>query len=594
MKKNSHLFPGGIPCITDKPIVFAFHSGVSVTKTFLRSVLLIFIPTLLISYNLFAQWTTINSPTTDALYGVAYSNPATCVAVGDLGTIIRSIDGGNTWTTINSPIGDPLRAIAFNGDIGLAVGIGGKMIRTTDAGLTWTKLAKQTTKNLYSVTMTGTTAITTGEEGTILYSSDNGVTWSTAGAGTASILFGVSAHGNAAITVGGAGAVAWSPGGGSTWGLTVLGSALTFFYGVSLPDGITGYLAGINVTNGIVLRTDNSGVTWTTQTIPLTTNTFFGISFSSADTGTAVGTSGMIIHTDNGGTQWDTQNSGTIQTLNAIASLNSKNTIIVGDGGTILKSVPLCSASITPSGNLSACTPGSVLISADSGNGISYQWYKNSTAITGATNQTYTAKKTAIYYVKETTTSGCSATSDTLNLTVLTSPTATITPLGNLDICAAGSVDLQANSGVDLSYQWMKGVSSLAGATNQVYTVTTKGTYKVIVTSGNGCSKTSKGVKVIKTCKEDPSTNDFTEALSCYPNPSVGEFTLDLKSNTPSGSAILEIINTNGQKIYSEEIPVTSGEIKKVIETTSLSNGIYTLKVIEGDRNLLTRLLIQH
>jgi hypothetical protein len=44
---------------------------------------------------------------------------------------------------------------------------------------------------------------------------------------------------------------------------------------------------------------------------------------------------------------------------------------------------------------------------------------------------------------------------------------AEITPLGNTDICAAGSVVLMANSGSGLIYQWLKNSASIAALLNK-------------------------------------------------------------------------------------------------------------------------------
>lgn len=49
----------------------------------------------------------------------------------------------------------------------------------------------------------------------------------------------------------------------------------------------------------------------------------------------------------------------------------------------------------------------------------SYQWYRNATLISGATNNSYTATSNGLYYVKVTSASGCINNSDTANITTL-------------------------------------------------------------------------------------------------------------------------------------------------------------------------------
>lgn len=283
-------------------------------------------------------WVNAVSPTTSTLYSVAFSNQNICVAVGDSGTIVRSIDGGTGWSTVNSPVGDALRGVSFFGNNGLAVGISGRILRTTNAGATWKLLARQTTKNLYSVSMSSRMAVATGEEGTILVSTDNGITWTAKTAGSASIFFGVSVYGDSAIGVGGQGAFINTINRGDGWGLEAVGGSLDFFYGATLPDGVVGYAVGVSTSGNWILRTDNTGFTWAAQTSG-STSPLSGVSFSSRDTGTVVGANGTILHTSNGGKQWDSQVSGTTQSLNGVAFLDSVHGIAVGDNGTILRTV---------------------------------------------------------------------------------------------------------------------------------------------------------------------------------------------------------------------------------------------------------------
>jgi photosystem II stability/assembly factor-like uncharacterized protein len=282
-------------------------------------------------------WAQQTSPTGQALYGVASSDANTWVAVGDIGTIVRSTNGGIAWSSVSSPVGDQLRAVSFNGATGLAVGLAGRVLRSTDAGATWVEETRPIHKNLYSVSFGTAFAVITGEEGTILVSTDGGLTWTQHFAGTASVLFGVSVSGNTGVGVGGQGAVVMSDNVGAGWGLTVLGTQLTFFYGTSFATPTTGWLVGTSdLIPSIIARSDLSGFTWTAQTSP-TSSALFGVSFPSINVGTAVGASGAIIHTTNGGQLWSNQQSGVTQTLNAVSFATADLGIVVGDQGMILR-----------------------------------------------------------------------------------------------------------------------------------------------------------------------------------------------------------------------------------------------------------------
>ena len=62
------------------------------------------------------------------------------------------------------------------------------------------------------------------------------------------------------------------------------------------------------VIHGTIIRTTDSGTNWISQTSG-TTGNLLGVSFSDANTGTAVGETGKILRTTDGGTNWTPQTS---------------------------------------------------------------------------------------------------------------------------------------------------------------------------------------------------------------------------------------------------------------------------------------------
>ncbi|MEO8150914.1 MAG: T9SS type A sorting domain-containing protein, partial [Bacteroidia bacterium] len=142
--------------------------------------------------------------------------------------------------------------------------------------------------------------------------------------------------------------------------------------------------------------------------------------------------------------------------------------------------------------------------------GITYQWqrstteggpYSNVTGGSGATTATYTTGKlttgTYYYVLKVTCPAALTDYSDELKVVVKALPTATITAATDTIFCSGGTVQLDAATAANRSYQWKKGTNDIAGATTANYTATSSATYKVVVTNTqNGCTKSSNGIKV--------------------------------------------------------------------------------------------------
>jgi hypothetical protein len=68
---------------------------------------------------------------------------------------------------------------------------------------------------------------------------------------------------------------------------------------------------------------------------------------------------------------------------------------------------PVPSSTITPQGPTTFCAGGSVTLKANSGAGLTYQWKKNGTNISGAANINYIATTAGVYRTKVTNANGC-------------------------------------------------------------------------------------------------------------------------------------------------------------------------------------------
>ncbi|MFT7113891.1 MAG: hypothetical protein ACI8P7_000671 [Candidatus Azotimanducaceae bacterium] len=132
-----------------------------------------------------------------------------------------------------------------------------------------------------------------------------------------------------------------------------------------------------------------------------------------------------------------------------------------------------------------------------------YQWYKDGTAITNATNQDYFVTENGDYTVQVFNESGCSATSNPKTITVKPSPEDPIVRAnGPTEICFGQSVELEITTAGD-NYQWHRNGVLLNGAINTTYTASESGYYNVIVTNNNSCNKHSDSILVTVNVEDD-------------------------------------------------------------------------------------------
>jgi len=129
-------------------------------------------------------------PQGNPLLAAATPDSSTVVAVGNVGTILRSDDGGGTWTLQSSGTTQSLYGVSFvNANTGTVVGDSGTILRTEDGGATWTAQSSGTTQSLYGVSfVNANTGTVVGGFGTILRTEDGGATWTLQSSGTLHFL----------------------------------------------------------------------------------------------------------------------------------------------------------------------------------------------------------------------------------------------------------------------------------------------------------------------------------------------------------------------------------------------------------------------
>jgi hypothetical protein len=156
-----------------------------------------------------------------------------------------------------------------------------------------------------------------------------------------------------------------------------------------------------------------------------------------------------------------------------------------------------------PTASQTLCTGSTLTLSVSAtGTGLSYQWKKGGTNISGATLSTYTiasvATTDAATYTVDVTSSGvcvpATVTSGNAVVNINTPATITVQPTASQTLCTGAALSLSATAtGTGLTYQWQKDGVDISGATATTYSVASvvtsdAGNYTLKVASSGVCT----------------------------------------------------------------------------------------------------------
>jgi photosystem II stability/assembly factor-like uncharacterized protein len=276
-----------------------------------------------------AGWSPLSSPTTEWLERVFFTDANTGYAVGDLGTIIKTVNAGNSWST---QVSTSIKNLE-DANTGYAVGQDGTVLKTTNGGTNWSTLTSGTSVWLWGVHFTdASVGYITGSSGVIRKTTDGGANWTAQSSGTTNPLYDVYfTDASTGYAVGDNGTIRKTINGGSTWS-TLNSGTTTHLLAVHFIDANNGYAVGYN---GTVLKTTNAGSNWGLTSWTL--SHLYDVFFVDVNTGYAVGGSGTILKTDNAGSTWTSQTSGITSNLDGLHFTDANTGYAVGFNGVILK-----------------------------------------------------------------------------------------------------------------------------------------------------------------------------------------------------------------------------------------------------------------
>ncbi len=220
-------------------------------------------------------------------------------------------------------------------------------------------------------------------------------------------------------------------------------------------------------------------------------------------------------------------------------------------------------AYLTPHSSITLCRTNHISMHVHSfSSSLAYQWQMNGTAITGATDSTFTTTIPGIFSALISN-GTCSEVLPTLS--VLPQPHPTITKDGT-SLLFTGSF---------YSYQWLLNGSIIPGATTSIYIPAISGNYSIIATDINGCADTSSAYIFTNGTNNIENINYNSKNVSFYPNPATTLLHIDAPFET-----IVKIISPDGKNLIQEKSA-------KDINIEMLNIGVFIIQIYDNNGLLI-------
>jgi hypothetical protein len=216
------------------------------------------------------------------------------------------------------------------------------------------------------------------------------------------------------------------------------------------------------------------------------------------------------------------------------------------------------------------CDADVLTLSALEGPGYTFNWS------TGSTDNTIAVEESGIYTVTITDANGCISESDELNVSVAPTPeTPTINLVGTQLQCSV----------IGSAYQWYFDLTPIPSATEQNYTPTENGTYRVEVFNLFNCSAISEPFSFTL---DGINSNEKPFNVFIWPNPATNSIFISFDENTFEGSSIY-LYNVEGKRIFENKL--NNSKLFE-IDITDFPSGLYQLVVQNEEYVVMENVLI--
>jgi len=189
----------------------------------------------------------------------------------------------------------------------------------------------------------------------------------------------------------------------------------------------------------------------------------------------------------------------------------------------------------------------------------------NATSSTNAADTAYYKNFYYFFYDLHVKSAGCASTARVP--VSLTKPTIT-------------QADTLLTSSATNSNQWYEDTTAIAGATNNTFTPSHSGTYRVATTLNGGCTVFSDPFVYARKAKHP---DDSEIALAVFPVPANGKLNVIFTAQRDD-ALTLSLVNNAGQTVYAQQQQIKAGGFSTVMDVSREITGTYVLRIKLGSK----------
>jgi len=362
---------------------------------------------------------------------------------------------------------------------------------------------------------------------------------------------------------------------------------------LTASDGFATYNWNDKVTQGqsvtvtqsgtyFVAAVDNNGCTGASESVTVTVFTPPSGNITPSGTVVICEDESLTINAPAGYVSYEWSNGQSGQSI-TVSTTGQYSAVITDANGCVTNSVvadvtvhiPVI-PTIVANGPLQFCNGGSVLLSIEE-NYASYLWNSGSTTPQAQITQS------GSYYITVMDQYGC------IDSSLQSAPVTVTVWNPQPQVTVVGSTLIVTDSTSYSGFQWYLNGNAIPGANGPVYAInpTGSGNYEVEVTDANGCTNRSQRFEL--TCCVGITDPDFDGEVNVYPNPTNGEFIVELDFVT-GRRVTVELMDITGRSLWADGIGVVE-TLRQHYDLTEQANGIYFLRVTADGRMAVVKLI---